>query len=772
VFDVLHAEGQRRYLDSLSAYARQFMRQLARPSVESVTAIPPTVAIEQRTAAGGPRSTVATMSEILPYLRLLFARAGVQHCPGCGVPAQASTTSGIVRAARRLMAGRSVTVLAPQVRARKGLHASVARWAKARGHSSLRVDGRIVDAADFPRLDRYREHTIDVVVGRTRIGGRGRDRLEPLLGEALELGRGTAALASRSEERFFSTLGVCPSCGRGFPELDPRMFSFNSVLGACRSCGGTGLDHRGEGPGTCRSCQGSRLRPLSRAVKVGNADLPGILGLAVSQAGECIGSLDLDERSREVASAITSEIETRLSFLERVGVDYLSLDRRGSSLSSGESQRIRLAAQLGTSLRGACYILDEPTIGLHARDTERLIEVLENLRDRGNTVVVVEHDEETIRSADHVIDLGPGAGKAGGRLVAAGSPARVARSRGSSTLRRPPAHPSRGVRRPADQGFIEIRGARAHNLRSIDVRIPLGRLTTVTGVSGSGKSSLVRSVLVPALGGDPAGLDGLEGAGQIQRVLLVDQSPIGRTSRSTPATYVGMMTPLRKLFTSLPEARARGYKASRFSFNTGPGRCPACKGHGQVKVEMSFLPTMRVPCEECREQRYEPETLEIAYRGRSIADVLSMSVSEARELLGNVPALGRPLAILEDVGLGYLGLGQPSPTLSGGEAQRLKLASELTRPRGPQSLVVLEEPTTGLSTHDVMVLAGVIHRLVDEGATVVVVEHNLDLVAEADWVVDLGPGGGEAGGRLVAEGTPEQVAAAPGHTARFLAKRL
>ncbi|MBW2261511.1 MAG: excinuclease ABC subunit UvrA [Deltaproteobacteria bacterium] len=780
VFDVLHAEGQRRYLDSLSAYARQYLRQMARPDVERVSAVPPTVAIEQRTAQGGPRSTVATMSEILPYLRLLFARAGDQNCPDCAMPAQGATVDSIVRSARRLMGGRRVHVLAPLVRARKGFHREVARWAASKGYTSLRVDGRLVPVEPFPKLDRYKEHTIEIVVGRVAVARRGRDRLGGLVREALKIGRGTTALAPErgGEDRFFSTLGVCPSCGRGFPELDPRMFSFNSPLGACQACNGSGMDHNGQGPGTCRRCSGTRLRPASMAVTVGGRTLPDILALPVSAAGPTLGSLELDARAAEIAAPIVTEIASRIAFLERVGLSYLGLDRRATTLSSGENQRIRLAAQLGSNLRGVCYILDEPTIGLHARDGERLLRVLADLRDRGNTVVVVEHDEATIHAADHVIDLGPGAGAAGGRVVASGTPATIARCPASATgrsLERPPAHPSRGSRRPPAREHLVVRGGRANNLASIDVRFPLGRLCVVTGVSGSGKTSLVSQVLVRGLTSDGIGktCDRIEGVEAVRRVLLVDQSPIGRTSRSTPATYVGFMTGLRRLFASLPEARARGYKPGRFSFNAGDGRCPACKGRGRIKVEMGFLPTMHVPCEECAGRRYEPETLSVAFRGHSIADVLEMSVTEALELLSPVPSLARPLGILQEMGLGYLGLGQPSPTLSGGEAQRLKLASELTRPGGAETLVVLEEPTTGLSTVDVEVLTSVLHRLVDEGSSVVVVEHNLDVIAEADWIIDLGPEGGDRGGRLVAEGTATKVSRARGsHTARFLRQRL
>jgi excinuclease ABC subunit A len=514
------------------------------------------------------------------------------------------------------------------------------------------------------------------------------------------------------------------------------------------------------------------------AVTVGGRTLPEILSLPVSAAGPTLGSLELDARAAEIAAPIVTEIASRIAFLERVGLSYLGLDRRASTLSSGENQRIRLAAQLGSNLRGVCYILDEPTIGLHARDGERLLHVLADLRDRGNTVVVVEHDEATIRAADHVIDLGPGAGAAGGRVVASGTPAAIARNPASVTgrsLARPPAHPSRGSRRPPAREHLVVRGGRAHNLASIDVRFPLGRLCVVTGVSGSGKTSLVSQVLVRGITSDGIGktCDRIEGVEAVRRVLLVDQSPIGRTSRSTPATYVGFMTGLRRLFASLPEARARGYKPGRFSFNAGDGRCPACKGRGRIKVEMGFLPTMHVPCEECAGRRYEPETLSVAFRGHSIADVLEMSVTEALELLSPVPSLARPLGILQEMGLGYLGLGQPSPTLSGGEAQRLKLASELTRPGGAGTLVVLEEPTTGLSTVDVEVLTSVLHRLVDEGSSVVVVEHNLDVIAEADWIIDLGPEGGDRGGRLVVEGTASSVSRTRGsHTARFLRQRL
>ncbi len=782
VFDVLHAEGQRRYLDSLSAYARQYMGQLARPVVDSVTAIPPTVAIEQRTARGGQRSTMGTMSEILPFLRLLWARVGVQHCPRCGRAAEAGTRDAIEKAVRLEHAGQTVNVLAPLIRARKGLHSEAASWALEHGFDKLRVDGRYVASRRFPGLDRRVEHTVEALVGRIRVTSHGPDGLTALIATAIEAGRQALCIdpGGKGKGGYHSTTGICPGCGRTFDELVPRMFSFNSWLGACGVCSGTGLTAHGEGTDSCPACSGTRLRPLSRAVLVDGHDLPSVLALPVSDLGNVLGSIAHGAREREIARPIVAQIGSRISVLERVGLGYLSLDRRASTLSAGESQRVRLAAQLGTGLRGVCYVLDEPTIGLHVRDSERLVGILRELVEHKNTVVVVEHDERIILGADLCIDLGPGAGSAGGRVISVGTPAQIMSDPSSMTGRHlscPPVHPSAGSWRTGPTDALTIRGASVHSIQGLDVTLPLGRLVVVTGVSGSGKSSLVSDVIVRGLSGDGVGTtcEAIEGAGAIGRVVMVDQSPIGRTPRSTPATYVGLMTELRRLFAALPESRARGFAASRFSFNSGKGRCPGCDGQGTVKVEMSFLPTMRVPCEQCNEHRYTKETLGVRFRGKSIADVLEMTVAEALDLFDSVPGLRRPLLVLSRVGLGYLGLGQSSSTLSGGEAQRLKIATELVRPGGRGTLVVMEEPTTGLHGTDVGVLSGVLHALVDSGSSVLVVEHNLDVIAEADHVIDMGPDAGARGGRVVASGSPLELALHPprgSHTAALLAQML
>jgi excinuclease ABC subunit A len=842
-FDIIFAEGQRRYLESLNAYARQFVQPTTRPDVDAIFGIPPTVAIEQRTSRGGRKSTVATLTELYHFLRLLFVKLGTQHCPDCDAPIEPQSFDAIAARLLREYRGVHVGVLAPLIVARKGYYTDLAKWAAAKGYSHLRVDGEFLSTRKWPRLSRFQEHSIELPVADMVVDPANEAVLRDALVRALDFGKGVVQVVAPLDqlmqgtamvrEATFSTKRACPSCGKSFPELDPRLFSFNSKHGWCEACYGTGLklgdigwDEEREKTGTedhvldswlewlevdeaCSACEGKRLNPTALHVRFRGQSIADIAALSVAAVERFFQDLRMEGREGEIARDILAELKARLSFLRDVGLSYLSLDRSAPTLSGGEAQRIRLASQLGSNLRGVCYVLDEPTIGLHPRDNRILLDTLAKLEAKGNTLVVVEHDEDTIRHAEHVIDLGPGAGTRGGQVVAEGSAEALALQPDSITGRflsfplRHPLQPRRAVERNSPR--IDVIGARLHNLKSIDVRVPLGRLTVVTGVSGSGKSTLARDVLhenlAQRLGSQRRRTDAafygcreIRGWDQVARILEVDQTPIGKTPRSCPATYVGFWDAIRKMFAETTEARMRGYGPGRFSFNTAGGRCESCEGQGLKTIAMSFLPDVKIACEACGGARFSPETLMVRFKGKSIGDVLGMSVDEAEEFF-SAHRIHHALKLLQDVGLGYITLGQQSPTLSGGEAQRIKLVTELAKTRegavprrggrigaGPpldsaHTLYVLDEPTVGLHMADVEKLIRVLHRLVDAGNTVVVIEHNLDVMADADWIIDLGPEGGDAGGHVVAQGSPDNVAtgAQPSHTAQvlksFLAQR-
>ncbi len=810
-FDIVFGEGQRRYLESLNAYARQFAQPSARPDVDAIFGIPPTVAIEQRVSRGGRKSTVGTLTEIQPFLRLLYVKLGTQYCPDCDVPVTPQSFEAIAAQLMQECEGQELELLAPLVINRKGLYTDLAKWARGKGYAQLRVDGEYLPTQKWPRLDRYKEHTIELPVGRVCVGPRQEPALRSLLEAALAHGKGVLRVLTlgsgeaAGSVRTLSTLRACPECGTSFPEPDPRLFSYNAKHGWCPECYGTGLHihDKVEDPDAldlgelaqaadepCPACHGARLNPVARAVRFRELGLHELCSLPVGKVAGFFGQLQLAGREVDIARDLLAEIRGRLDFLQQVGLDYLALDRAAPTLSGGEAQRIRLAAQLGSNLTGVCYILDEPTIGLHPRDNQLLLDTLEQLRGRGNTLLVVEHDEDTIRRADHVIDLGPGAGVRGGEIVAQGTLAELVATPGSTTgqcfahpLQHPMA-PRRGV--AVDHPALEVRGAVLHNLKQVGARVPLGRLTVVTGVSGSGKSTFARDVLHASLvARAPVGCAALVGHEAVGRVLEVDQTPIGKTPRSCPATYIGFWDTIRKLFAETTESKMRGWTASRFSFNTGAGRCPVCEGQGQITLEMNFLPDVKMPCEACGGARFNPETLAVTWKGKTVAEVLGMAVEDAVEFFAAHPSIAHPLRLLQDVGLGYLTLGQPSPTLSGGEAQRIKLVAELAKVKGragesapapgrplpPErhTLYVLDEPTVGLHMADVERLIRVLHRLADAGHTVLVIEHDLDLMAEADWIIDLGPEGGERGGEIVACGAPEDVIqVAASHTGRIL----
>jgi len=896
-FDTIYAEGQRRYVESLSAYARQFLGLMEKPDVDFIDGLSPAISIEQRSASKNPRSTVGTVTEIYDYLRLLYARIGVQHCHKCGKKISRQTVSQMVDELVKLPEKKRFQILAPLVSGRKGEHREVFEQARKQGFVRARVDGKAVSLDETPTLDKKKKHSIEIVVDRLVAGNKIKTRAADSLETALRMGSGTAIIdVIGGEDLLFSETAACLECGISFEELAPRLFSFNSPFGACPVCSGLGHkmeidpdlvipdreksifegaihpwgenpanwyqymlrgvashfgftfrtpfsalpvdaqkvvlfgsgrqeftyryesrggrghgEYRGRFEGViphldrryhqtnsesirkwieqymriipCPACLGARLKPEALAVRVGNQSIDNIVTLSIKKSKDFFDKLKLNAREKQIAKQILKEINDRVGFLVNVGLDYLTLERSATTLSGGEAQRIRLATQIGSRLVGVLYILDEPSIGLHQRDNRRLLSTLTELRDLGNTILVVEHDRETIESADWVVDLGPGAGKQGGRIIAEGTPKKIRASRRSLTgryLSNKAVIPIPDDRRNGNGKRIILRGAEGNNLKRIDVEIPLGLFITVTGVSGSGKSTLINETLYRILAGyfynakhPPLKYKEIEGLEYIDKVIDIDQSPIGRTPRSNPATYTGVFTFIRDLFAQLSESKIRGYRPGRFSFNVRGGRCEACQGDGIIKIEMHFLPDVYVPCEECKGKRYNRETLEIMFKGKNIAEVLDMTVDEALGFFSAIPRIKNKLMTLKNVGLGYIHLGQQATTLSGGEAQRVKLSTELSKVATGKTLYILDEPTTGLHFEDIKMLLGVLNELVDRGNTVLVIEHNLEVIKTADWIIDLGPEGGDDGGREVCSGTPEDVAKVRGsYTGKFLKAEL